>query len=430
MEKSQPLRIRLQKISTKIQKNKYISSISRGMSSMMPIILTGAIFTLINSLNIEPYQNFLESTGLKGIVSIPSTVTIDLLALYVVFGVAYALSKEFNKDGLSSGVIALLSFLILTPTGILEADGRMALSFQWLGSAGMFVALIVGLLVARLHALIMDKELYIKMPKEVPPSITKAFAAVTPAFASVILMLIIRVIFESTNFGNVHEFIFNFLQVPLTNLGGQWWAYLFTVIFISVLWFFGIHGSLVVLSVMSPIWNVLRFENLEAYQAGVEVLPNVVIGLPFFRTFTAVGGAGATIGLGLLLLFAKSKRYKTLGKLAIIPVLTGINEPLLFGLPIVLNFKLLIPLIVAPLVTSALGLFATFIGLIPRLYGVGAPTGTPVILTGLIEGGWKVALFQVFLIFVSLAIWYPFFKIIDRDAIAVEKGEVDSDTVS
>lgn len=428
MEKSQSLQLKLQRASTVIQKNKYIGSISKGISSMMPVILTGAIFTLINSLNIEWYQNFLESTGLKSIVSIPSTVTIDLLALYVVFGVAYALSREFDKDGLSSGVMGLLSFLILTPSGMLEGEERMALSFQWLGSAGMFVAILVGLFVARVHALVMDKEFYIKMPKDVPPSITKAFAAVTPSFINVIIMLIIRAIFESTSYGNIHEFIYNLLQVPLTNLGGQWWAYLITIIFVSVLWFFGIHGSLVVLSVMSPIWNTLRFENLEAYQAGVDSLPNIVTGLPFFRTYTAVGGAGATIGLGILLLFAQSKRYKTLGRLAIIPVLTGINEPLIFGLPIVLNVKLLIPLIVAPLVTSSLGLLATAIGLIPRLIGIGAPTGTPIILTGLIEGGWKVALFQVFLAGVSTLIWYPFFKMIDNEALAVEKGETDEAT--
>lgn len=428
MDKKQSMQVKLQKISTKIQKNKYVSSISKGLSSMMAIILTGSIFTLISTFNYEPYQNFLESTGLATYVRVPATITIDLIALYVVFSVAFALAGEFKKDGLSSGAVALLSFLAVTPTGLLDDGETMALSYQWLGSAGMFVAIIVGIFSARLYALIIDKELYIKMPKEVPPSITKAFASLTPAFASVIIMLIIRSIFEMTRFGNIHEFIYSSLQAPLTGLGGQWWAFMILLIPISVLWFFGIHGALVVASVMSPIWNTLRFENLEAYQAGQE-LPNLIVGVPFLRVYALVGGSGAMIGLGILLLFAKSKRYKTLGKLAIIPVITGINEPLIFGLPVVLNVKLLIPLIVAPLTTSGLGILATAMGILPKIRGIGVPSGTPIGLLGLIEGGWRVGVFQLFLAVVSTVIWYPFFKMIDNEALAVERGEVDPETV-
>lgn len=187
----------------------------------------------------------------------------------------------------------------------------------------------------------------------------------------------------------------------------------------SLLWFFGIHGTIVVMSVMMPIWVGLRLENLAAYQAGTE-LPHMIPGGSFFMVYTALGGTGATIGLAVLLLRAKSKRYKTLGKLAIVPGITGINEPIMFGVPLVLNMKLLLPLILAPLAVSIVAMIATFVGLVPPLRGIGAPLGTPIFVNGFLEGGMRVVILQAVLVFVSLIIFYPFFKSLDKEALKVE----------
>lgn len=419
---NQDLQEKIQIITSKVQDNKYIASISKGLSSMMPIILAGAIFILLDSLNFDFWQSFLVQTGLKEFTAIPSAVTLDMLSIYVVFGVANAMAREFNRDGVAAGSIALLSFLILTPMGAAD-DGTVFLSMQWLGAAGLFVALIVGLAVGRLLVFIMNKEMYIRMPEGVPPNISRAFEAVMPAFISVFLMLVVRGIFAVTPFENIHEFIYSIVQAPLTALGGQWWSYLIVTLVMCILWFFGIHGTLAVLGIMMPIWTTLGLENLEAYQAGAE-LPHIITGTQFFLVYTAIGGTGATIGLAALFLGAKSKRYRTLGKLAIVPALTGINEPIFFGTPLVLNIKLLIPLLVAPLVTSSLAIVATVLEIVPRLNGIGVPLGTPIILSGIISGGWRVAVLQVILAGVSALIWYPFFRIIDKEAVADEKVEV------
>lgn len=387
---------------------------------MMPIILAGAIFILIDSLNFEFWQNFLMNTGLKEFTAILASVTLGLLSLYVVFGVAYAMAREFGRDGLSSGAIALLGFLVVTPTGVTE-DGGQFLDFQWLGAPGFFVAIIVGIVVGRLLVFIMNKNLIIKMPDGVPPNISRAFEAVTPAFIAMIFMLVVCWGFSITAFENIHEFVYGLVQAPLTNLGGQWWAYLIVSIVMCVLWFFGIHGTLAVLGIMTPIWTALGLENLEAYTAGAEELPHIIPGGSFFLVYTALGGTGATIGLAILFLLAKSERYKTLGKLSVISALTGINEPIFFGTPLVLNIKLLIPLLVAPLATSSLAIIATMLNIVPRLNGIQVPLGTPIIMSGLIAGGWRVAVFQVVLAFVSAVVWYPFFRVIDREAVAMEE---------
>ncbi|WP_017470824.1 PTS sugar transporter subunit IIC [Amphibacillus jilinensis] len=422
MSQTISFRVKVQKFASAIQKNKYINSISNGLSSILPIILGGAIFTLIDTINIPAYQTFLVNTGLKALTEIPPMITIDLLALYAVFAIAYTTATQFKSDAFSAGVVALMSFFIVTPLGVLNDEATLALSFQWLGSTGLFVAILIGVLIGRLSTLIIANGYYIKMPKGVPPTIEKSFAALTPAFMAIILMLMIRGIFELTPFGNIHEFIYTLVQVPLVNLGGSWWAYLIVVFVMSLLWFFGIHGTIVVMGVILPIWTSLRLENLEAYQAGVE-LPHTIAGGAFFMTYTAIGGTGATIGLAVLLLMAKSKRYKTLGKLAVVPGLTGINEPIMFGVPLVLNMKLLIPLIIAPLATSIIAMIATTIGLVEPLRGIGVPLGTPIFINGFLEGGWRVPILQLVLLFVSLALYYPFFRSLDREALLVEQGE-------
>lgn len=155
-------------------------------------------------------------------------------------------------------------------------------------------------------------------------------------------MLIVKAIFNVTPWGSVHAVIYTFLQTPLQNLGGSIWALLLAMFVVHLLWLFGIHGMLVVLSVMMPIWISLDLQNLEAYQAG-EPLPNIV-GLAFVMVYILLGGSGATLGLNLLMLFrAKSQRFKTLGKLAIPAGICGINEPILFGTPIILNPIMAIP---------------------------------------------------------------------------------------
>lgn len=420
MGKDQSIRERMLKIAGVIQRNKYMTGISNGLAATVPMLLGGAIFSLIDSINIPIYQNFLKSSGLKALTGVPASVTTNLIALYAVFSIANALAGQFKKDGVPAGMIAIMAFLIVTPMGAM-VDKSNGISTAWLGAQGLFVAMIVAVIVSRLYVLILDKEFYIKMPKGVPPTIEKAFAAVVPAFIIIIIMLSIRGIFGATSFGDMHKFIFSYLQVPLTKLGGSWWATLITVVVISVLWFLGVHGVMVVYSVVGPIWTTLRLENLTAFQAGQE-LPNAIAGGAFFTIYATLGGSCSTIGLAIALVIARSKRYKTLGSLAIVPSILGINEPLMFGVPIVLNTRLLIPMICAPLATGILGILATVIGLVPKLKGIGVPMGTPIIVSGFIEGGWKVAVLQAVMVVVSFLIYYPFFKIIDNEACEQENA--------
>ncbi|CAH1211796.1 MULTISPECIES: PTS transporter subunit EIIC [unclassified Paenibacillus] len=417
-------RTRIQKVSTKIQKNTYISAISNGLMALMPILILGAIFSLINALRIEPYQNFLVETGLKDYTSVPASVTTDLIALYAVFSIAYNFATQHKQQGFSAGILALMSFLLVTPKGLLEDGVTKAFGYSWLGAKGLFVAIIIALIVGKIYTFVLEKKLYIKMPKGVPPTVEKSFAALTPGFLIAILMLVLTAIFAATKYGNMHEFVFSIIQVPLTNLGGSWWAMLVCVFVIHLLWFFGVHGTLVVYSVVGPIWVALGLENLEAYQNGLDGVN--IVGSPFFPVYVLVGGAGATLGLIIAMLFAKSARYKTLGRLAIVPSFIGVNEPVIFGLPLVLNVRLMIPFILTPLITSGLAILLTAIGVLPVLNGVQVPLGIPILFNGWMTGGWRVSVFQVVLIAISFAMYYPFFKKADAEALQQEQAAAEA----
>lgn len=412
-------RAKIQKISTKVQKNTYISAISNGLMALMPILILGAIFSLINALKLEPYQNFLVSSGLKDYTSLPATVTTDVIALYAVFSIAYNFAVQHKQQGFSAGILALMSFLLVTPKGMLDDGATVAYGYSWLGAKGLFVAIILALVVGKVYTFVLEKKFYIKMPKGVPPTVEKSFAALTPGFLVAVLMLILAAIFSATKYGNMHEFVFSIIQLPLTSLGGTWWAMLICIFVIHLLWFFGVHGTLVVYSVVGPIWVALGLENLEAYQRGGESIH--IIGSPFFPVYVLLGGAGATLGLVIAMLFAKSARYKTLGKLAFIPSLIGVNEPLIFGMPLVLNVRLMIPFILAPLVSSGLAILLTSLGILPVLHGIQVPLGIPVLVNGWMNGGWRVSAFQLVMIGASFLIYYPFFKKADADALAQER---------
>ena len=171
---------------------------------------------------------------------------------------------------------------------------------------------------------------------------------------------------------------------------------------------------------LSMLYMAPAIENLDALAAGAS-MPNLLTNTWWF-TFVQLGGSGGVIGLALcMFFFAKSNRYKTLGKIAALPALCGISEPIVFGFPLVLNVLMLIPMIVTPLLSFGLSYLLTVLGVLPYLNGLQLSTGTPVLLSGFLTGGWRAAVWQIVLVAMQFAIYFPFFKICDKQAVAEEK---------
>lgn len=432
----------------KISQNKYLSSVSDGFMMLMPVLIIGSMFSLLNNLAINPYQEFIVSTGLKNFFAIPNMVTNDILSIYAVFFIAYAFAKRLNRDQGVAGMIALFSFLAVTPFGNtmvtiqqflttndmtlaegVEIPAASFLPLEWLGAKGLFVAIFVALISTSIYDLLLTKNWMIKMPDSVPPTIGKSFAGLMPGFVSIIFFMVIDkavALLPIEGVAGIQSGIYSLIQAPIENfLGNNIWSFIFAAFFAQLLWSLGIHGmTAIILPIFYPLWTSLNNANVDALNAGVSVyeLPNI-LNRTFWQVYTICGGSGLTLGLCLyLVFFAKSSQYKTLGKLSVIANFCGINEPIIFGLPMVLNPIMMIPFILSPIVVSVLAYGLTLINVLPRLTTI-IPLGTPVIMSGFIStasGSWRVALFQVLIILLSAVLYLPFIKLLDKKAVLEE----------
>lgn len=406
--------LKLQKGASAVQGNQYVSAITNGLMSLMPITIIGAVGSLINSLPFESYQQFLINSGLKVITAIPTEITTNLLALYAVFLIAAKFAESHQIDGIPAGLLALMTFFIVTP--FVSPEGAYSIEAYtvfWFGAQGLFTAFIVALIVAKIYTVFNLKGWVIKMPEGVPPTVTKSFSSMIPGFTVAILGLVIRYLLSLTAFGDLHQLIFGLVATPLQALGGSFPALIIAVLACQILWLCGVHGALVTYSVFIAIWTPLGTENLAAYNAGLAI-PNLVTGSLFAMTIAM--GSGATLGLTMAMLKSKSKQYKMLGKLALVPNACAINEPIIFGLPIIMNFTLAIPFITIPLVILIAGYLGMVTGILPYLPGISVPLGVPIIINGLMAGGWKWAIFQGLSIILSYFGYLPFFKKLDKQA--------------
>lgn len=338
------------------------------------------------------------------------------------FFVASSLAEQFKKDGIMAGILSLINFFIVSPLKQFKVSGKITnfIPFDWLGAKGMFVAVIIGLITARIYVFIIDKGFTIKMPDSVPPAVSKSFTTLIPGSVTCLFAFIVAALFSLTPFGSFSQMIYTFVQIPLEGLSGSYGSMLVVILAIGILWSFGLHGTIIVFNgIMMPMYLTMDMQNLAAVQAG-NPLPNI-IGCEFFRCYVHCTGTGLTIGLALLFaFFAKSKQYKMLGRLALPTSIFNINEPIIFGTPIVLNPIMVVPFILAPLLSASIAYGATAIGLVPRLNGIQIPWPTPIVISGLLEGSWRISVLQVFLVFVSLAVYYIPFRYIDKKAYAQE----------
>ncbi|HSP47376.1 MAG TPA: PTS cellobiose transporter subunit IIC [Clostridiaceae bacterium] len=414
---------KLMPIASRVASNKYLIAIRDGFALALPLLIIGAIHLLLANLPITGYPAFM--AGIFGpnwatFFVIPFNATMAIMAIFVVLGIAYSLAGQFELDQISTAVIALVSFLIITPLNMMvtpAAGDPIAVGdvipFTWIGSRGLFVGILTAIFATLIVRFVVRKNWVISMPDGVPPTVAKGFSALIPAVIVFTLFNLLRLLMTFTSFGTVHDMIFNVLQTPLTALGATLPATLVANFFIGLFWVFGIHGANIVGAVMGPIWLSLSADNLNAFQAG-QPLPNIIT-QQFQELYLQLGGSGSTLSLALIMLFlTKSQLLKKLGKLAILPGLFNINEPITFGVPIVLNPLMMIPFILTPMILAVFVYYWTALGFVPRPSGVIIPWTTPPIIGGLLMAGIPGAITQLIELVISFFIYYPFIMAVDK----------------
>lgn len=404
-------------LAEKIGKNKYLISIRDGFLLTTPLLIIRSFFLLIANFPINNWTEFWArffGENWTAYMAKPTNATFDIMAILAVVGIAYSFARELKVDKLSGAAVALVSWFILMPYKV--SDGSITLAgipLNWIGSKGIFIGIITAFVSVHIYAWVIKKGWVIKMPNGVPPAVTQSFAALVPSTVVIGIFFLVNSLLALTPYNNAFELVFRFLQEPLLILGNTLGAVLVAMGFQHLFWFFGINGGSIVGSMMQPILTPLSMENLEAFKLG-GVLPNV-INQQFYDLFTTFGGAGSTISMLIaMVIICKSKRIKNLSKISFIPAIFGINEPIIFGLPIVLNPMILIPFLVTPLMNILVSYFAMISGLVPFTSGISIPWTTPVIISGFLTTGWKGALLQLILVIIGVFIYMPFVKMMDK----------------
>lgn len=400
----------------KVQNNVYMKAISNAMMGLMPIMMISSIASLFNAIDIGNTQQIMDQIGLKSLLTQINTMTIDVISVYVAFLVGYKLAEHLNADQLNAGIMSLVSFLILSPIATFEET--KVIEFSTLGSSGMFVAMFGGILGARIYILCVEKNLTIKMPDSVPPIVNKSFAAIVPGVIVSTIMGIIYVVIAATPYGTLTDMIYTWVQAPLTLLGANVFACMIIVAFIEFLWFFGIHGVLAVYPVLMLVFYQPMLDNLAAYSAG-QPLPHL-----FTIGFILNNRGARSFAVALLAIFScKSEQLKAVGKIGLIPSIFGISEPIKFGIPQVMNIRMLIPLMVTPAVSVLSAYLLTIVGFMPYHNGVNIPTGFPIIFGGFLTNGWQGIIAQLIQFVLCVLIYIPFMRWQDKAALA-EEGKI------
>lgn len=408
---------KLMPVASKMGSNKFLIAVRDGIMLSMPLIITGSLFIILaTGFSFPSVEKFITDIGVGEYLWKGTDSSFGLMGLIASFGIANSLAKQYNVDGLGAGIISLSSFITVTP--FINAEGiGTGIPTRFMSAQGLFVAILMGLINGYIYQIFINKKIEIKMPDSVPPAVSKSFSAIIPGAFLLSCWLIIFGILDKTGLPNLHEIAKTVLGKPLGLIGNNLFGVMFIAFLNSCFQFVGLHGGSTINKVVEPVWLANLNENVEAFKLGKPL--EHIFTSPFVDNFVFIGGSGATFGLIIAFLYLSkkknaSKRSKMLAPMAFLPGLFSVNEPVVFGIPIVLNVILLIPYILAPMVNCVISYFAMASGIIPLVKAVPGWTTPPIISGFLATGSIKASILQLLLIVIDILLYFPFIKTIEK----------------
>ena len=433
------------KIAGKLGSQKHLIAIRDAFIAMFPLTMAGAIAVLLNVL-VRDIPNNMGWTGfaeaMQPLIELNGYVyfgTIAIMALAFVFALGYNRAQAEKLNPIAGGLVSFAAFISTIPqtltivtdlTGLdksvltnltdlglmvsgsnLETSQWGVISVAYAGATGLFAAMLIGLLSAEVYIFFMKKNVIIKMPDSVPPAVNKAFASMIPGIAAIYASALIGYLATLLTGQALNDLISTYIQQPLMGLSQGWFSVVLLSFLVQLFWFFGLHGHNVLGPVMDGIYLPALLENTAAYEATKDVSQ-----LPYlwtrgsFDAYGQMGGSGVTIALIIaIFLFSKRQEYRAVAKLSAPMGIFNINEPITFGIPMVLNPLFVVPWLIVPPVCVGIAYAATAAGLIPPVY-VSIPWITPPGLYAFLATGGNVmaGLVSLFNVFVAFCIWAPF----------------------
>lgn len=411
-------------VAEKADSNQYLTAVKNAFTIFMPFVIIGSFGTLLNTLVSSDTTGLAQwipaLANLKPAFTAMNFATMSCMTIPIIFLIAMQLARSNKSPEYIAGVLAVASYITVVPNiatvTIDEATGSVsALPSEALGAQGLFIGMIMTILVTQLFSKLEKIErLKIKMPASVPQGIATSFNTLIPIFIVLVCTSVFGILFQLVTGSYVNAFIYTIVQAPLERIF-QSPAGIVTVVIISQLfWFLGIHGGLVISPIRNPLLAAAIAANIAAMESGMTPSSPVTYG--FWVNFVAVGGAGIVLSL-IAALFICSKRedHRMIAKLGLLPALCGISEPVVFGLPLVLNPTFMIPFIFNSGIATAIAMFASNIGFMP-CNTVDTPFGIPIIIGALIGHGWQGVVVQVIILAVCTMTWSPFVLMANKQA--------------
>ena len=408
---------------------KGVVALKDGLLYTMPLTIVGSVFLLLANFPVPAVVNWFDSMGWIDPLNQAYGATFNIIALIGVIGIAYKYVKNEGYEALNAGVLAAVTFILTTDSFVVTESGEIVsnvINKTWTAGQGMISAIIIGLLVGWIYSWFMKNDIRIKMPAGVPEGVANSFTALIPGFVIVTGATLIYSFFKFVLDTTFIEAVYAFIQTPLQGLTDSLGGVIVMSLMTPFLWWFGVHGSTIVGGIIGSVLTANSLANQAILDSGMALTienGGRIVTQQFLDQFINVTGAGMTIGLVIyMIFFAKSAQCKELGRLGGVPGLFNINEPILFGTPIVMNPFLAIPFIAMPVISGLILYFSIAVGLVPMFGGVMVPWTTPPIVSGFLVGGWKMAVLQTFILALSFFVYLPFIRKIDKMNLQAEKG--------
>lgn len=406
-------------IATRLSTNKGVQAVSGGMMATMPVVLGIAFIAIFINLPIEPLTEFLNASGMFAVGNMVMSVTMSMLAIYMTVTISSRFGKSIGVNGTTAAVFTMGVYLVLMPLQVVTQDDAAStyIAPSYLGSNGIFMAIVLGLLVPWIISVLM-KSFEFKLPDSVPPMVNDSLS---PTFVAIIVFtacFLIKWGFTFTPWGNVFDMVSALVAAPIMNVGSSVWAPVIVQTLAMTLWFFGIHPSAVT-NIYNVVANACMLANLDAFIAG-DPLP--YLEWQIVHTILNTGFTAEGLPLAVSLLFAKSERYKATSRLAIVPAIFNITEPMMFGVPVVLNPVFAIPMIATKAIVGVVTILLTHVGLVTTLNPAVSMTWImPFPVTSFLMGGFGFLIIGLIGFAISFAVFFPFFRMADAMALKEEQ---------
>lgn len=411
-------------VATKLNNQRHVAAVRDSFMFIFPLTMASSIVILLNNLifskegfiakllflpkffpNLESAQKVLASAA---------NGTINIMSIFIAFLVASLLAKHFKADDMLAGLTSVAVFIIMYPAPFGLDNGVNVMQTTYLGAQGLFVAMLVGGVVGEfLPKLFNNPKLKITMPEMVPPAVSRSFSGLIPIVLVIMAASVVSFLISLVAPNGINEVIYDTIQTPLRNIGGNIFGVLVIAFTQNLLWAIGIHGPNTLNAVRAAIFTEPDMANLAHINAtgGLKDIPYPETWAMLNDAFANMGGSGMTLGL-IIAIFIASRRpeYKEIAKMSLIPGIFNINEPLIFGLPIVLNPILVVPFVLTPMINIVFGYLVTVVFKIIPSPAIGVPWTTPgPLIPFLGTGGNFLALIIGFVCLgISVLVYLPF----------------------